>query len=373
MANSPLDFQLVLNVVGADARPRPLPTPEGLIFETTEGGAQPQAQIVSLPTGAAGNLVFQASAATTDGADWLSVSPQTGTLSSTNTAQTTVAVKTAGLSPGIYRGVVAYAYHFFGLRTVNVTLIVQPAATPRTQRQSTGPLPNAAGAGCSPTQLVPAPTGLVTNFSSPTAWPTPMSTQLLDDCAQPVINGQVTATFSNGDPPLIFTLTDATAAIYTATWTPRRTGSQVTVSERATAPGFAAAATTLLMGEVTPNAVPVLNHNATLNVFNPIGGAPMAPGTVAEIFGSNLATGTVVSSNLPLPTTVLGTSVIIGGLQVPILYLSPGQVNVQVPFELAPGQPYQVVISANGSTHGSRTRYRYRTYLRVWRKLPVAS
>jgi uncharacterized protein (TIGR03437 family) len=349
VANSPLDFQLVLNVVGAAARPRPLPTPEGLIFVTTVGGAPPP-QTVALPTGAAGSLVFQASAATTDGADWLSVSPQTGTLSSTNTPLTTVAVKTAGLSPGVYRGVVAYAYHFFGIRTVNVTLIVQPAATAQSQQPSARelPLPNATAAGCSPTQLVLAQTGLVRNFSSPAAWPTPMSVQLLDDCAQAVANGQVTATFSNGDPPLVFALTDATAAIYAATWTPRRTGPQVTVSARATAPGFAAVATTL-QGEVTPNAVPVLNHNATLNVFNPQGGAPVAPGTVAEIFGSNLAAGTTVSSSLPLPNTAQGTSVIIGGLQAPILYVSPGQVNVQVPFELAPGQPYQVVISANGA------------------------
>jgi uncharacterized protein (TIGR03437 family) len=175
-----------------------------------------------------------------------------------------------------------------------------------------------------------------------------MSIQLLDDCAQPVINGQVIATFNNGDPPLVFSLTDATSAIYSATWTPRQTGAQVTVSERATAPGFPAVAT-VLMGEVTPNAVPVLNHNGTLNIFNPLGGAPMAPGTVAEIFGSNLAGGTAVSSSLPLPDTVQGTTVIIGGLQAPILFLSPGQVNVQVPFELAPGQPYQVIISANGA------------------------
>ena len=39
---------------------------------------------------------------------------------------------------------------------------------------------------------------------------------------------------------------------------------------------------------------------------------------------------------------------IIGGVPAPILFVSPGQVNVQVPFELTPGQPYQVIVSTRG-------------------------
>jgi uncharacterized protein (TIGR03437 family) len=41
--------------------------------------------------------------------------------------------------------------------------------------------------------------------------------------------------------------------------------------------------------------------------------------------------------------------VIIGGKQAPLFYVSPGQVNVQVPFELNAGSQYQVVVSANGA------------------------
>jgi uncharacterized protein (TIGR03437 family) len=74
----------------------------------------------------------------------------------------------------------------------------------------------------------------------------------------------------------------------------------------------------------------------------------MAPGTLAAIFGTNLASQTTVSSTLPLPDSLQGTSVIIGGRLAPMLFVSPGQVNVQVPFELAPGQPYQVIVSTPG-------------------------
>jgi uncharacterized protein (TIGR03437 family) len=342
VADSPLDFQVVLNVVGPNARPRPLPTPVGLLFTATAGSASPPPQTVFLPTSAAGVLSFQASTATSDGGNWLSVSPQTGAFSSTDTGRTSVAVKTDGLAPGIYLGTVAYAYHFFGIRTVTVTLVLQPATAPHPSA-----LPQSAAQACSPTKLVPVQTGLVTNFSSPAAWPTPLFVQLFDDCADAVVNGQVTVTFSNGDPPLTMALTDATDGVYSATWTPRHTDSQLTLSARITAPGFPAVSAAL-MGEVTPNAVPAVNHNAAINVFNPQAGAPMAPGTLAAIFGANLANQTAISSTLPLPDSLQGTSVIIGGRQAPILFVSPGQVNVQVPFELASGQPYQVIVSTPG-------------------------
>jgi uncharacterized protein (TIGR03437 family) len=41
--------------------------------------------------------------------------------------------------------------------------------------------------------------------------------------------------------------------------------------------------------------------------------------------------------------------VVIGGKPAPLFYVSPGQVNVQVPFELNTGGQYQVVLSANGA------------------------
>jgi len=44
-----------------------------------------------------------------------------------------------------------------------------------------------------------------------------------------------------------------------------------------------------------------------------------------------------------------GTSVIVGGLEAPLYFVSPGQVNAQIPFELTPGQPYQVIVSNNGA------------------------
>jgi uncharacterized protein (TIGR03437 family) len=52
---------------------------------------------------------------------------------------------------------------------------------------------------------------------------------------------------------------------------------------------------------------------------------------------------------LPLPTQIDGTLVIIGGMQAPLYYVSPGQINAQIPFELAAGNQYEVIVSANGA------------------------
>jgi uncharacterized protein (TIGR03437 family) len=122
----------------------------------------------------------------------------------------------------------------------------------------------------------------------------------------------------------------------------------VVISAKTSAPGFAAA-TISLNGAVTPNNAPVLDRNSTLNLYNPLPGAAVAPGTLLEIKGSYLAGQSLSSTTLPLPRTLGGTSVLVGGLPAPIVSVSPGQLNVQAPFELAAGQPYQVIVVSNGA------------------------
>jgi uncharacterized protein (TIGR03437 family) len=67
------------------------------------------------------------------------------------------------------------------------------------------------------------------------------------------------------------------------------------------------------------------------------GFAPSAAGSLISIFGANLADGEGAADGLPLPTTIHGTTVRIGGRPVPLLFVSPTQINAQVPFETATG------------------------------------
>jgi uncharacterized protein (TIGR03437 family) len=61
---------------------------------------------------------------------------------------------------------------------------------------------------------------------------------------------------------------------------------------------------------------------------------PLAPGGIATIFGRNLAATTEAAQTLPLPTKLGGVRVRFDGYDAPLFYVSPTQINVQIPFEL---------------------------------------
>ena len=73
----------------------------------------------------------------------------------------------------------------------------------------------------------------------------------------------------------------------------------------------------------------------------------IAPGALIAIFGSNLAAATAQFSTTPLPTSLGNTSVSINGTNVPLLYVSPTQVNAQVPYETKVGTA-QLIVQSNG-------------------------
>lgn len=69
--------------------------------------------------------------------------------------------------------------------------------------------------------------------------------------------------------------------------------------------------------------------------------APLAAGGLVSIFGSNL--GTSASAGIPLPGIVGGTCVTLNSQPIPLLYVSAGQINAQIPVGLAAGK-YPLVI-----------------------------
>jgi len=81
-----------------------------------------------------------------------------------------------------------------------------------------------------------------------------------------------------------------------------------------------------------------------LQVSNAAAGtATVAPGSIASLFGSNLANTTAGSVSNPLPQSMGGVSLVCAGRILPLLYVSPGQINFQVASDLDPGD-YQLEI-----------------------------
>ena len=69
-----------------------------------------------------------------------------------------------------------------------------------------------------------------------------------------------------------------------------------------------------------------------------------ARGSQVSILGANLAAVTLSAPVPPLSNSLGGTQVFVGGIAAPILMVSPGQVDVQVPFELPDSLSFDVVV-----------------------------
>ncbi len=65
--------------------------------------------------------------------------------------------------------------------------------------------------------------------------------------------------------------------------------------------------------------------------------AALSPGELVSIYGENLAAQSAQPALLPLPATMAAATVQIGGITAPLVYVSPLQINAQVPWEVAPG------------------------------------
>jgi uncharacterized protein (TIGR03437 family) len=72
-----------------------------------------------------------------------------------------------------------------------------------------------------------------------------------------------------------------------------------------------------------------------------------APGMVLSVFGNGLAPSVQTASALPLPLSLAGVSATVDGVSAPLYFVSPGQLNVQVPYETTLG-PTTLALNNNG-------------------------
>ncbi len=87
-------------------------------------------------------------------------------------------------------------------------------------------------------------------------------------------------------------------------------------------------------------AAPAINNNGIVSAVLDPQITPASPGALITIFGTNLAATSSDAGGLEapfLPITMNGTEVGIAGRQAPLLFVSPTQINAQVPFETPNG------------------------------------
>ena len=76
---------------------------------------------------------------------------------------------------------------------------------------------------------------------------------------------------------------------------------------------------------------------------------PVSGGTLISLFGSGLAPSVEQAQAIPLPTILGGVSVTINGVAAPLLFVSGGQINLQVPFATS-GTSATITLNNNGTT-----------------------
>ncbi len=344
--NSPQYVAVVLNLQPSGTAPAPYVAPPGLFFTTAAGGTAPTAQQVQINTSSAGGVAFAAAVSTSGGGTWLNVTPASGNTSGQTAGSVAVSVNPSGLAAGIYSGDVNISIGSL-VQSVNVTFVVQNTGSSSAFSPSIGRVRPAA-AGCTPSKMAITETGLVNNFAVPAGWPATLIAQLNDDCAVAVTNGSVVASFSNGDAPL--NLAGDSLGNYSATWQPGAVNTSLVVTLNATA-GALQPATAKLYGGVAPNHTPppTIAPGGTLNNLNPVVGAPLAPGTIAQVYGSALATALVSTGEPPLPTNFNNTFALVGSTAAPLYALSSGQINIQVPNEVTATQQIPIIVSVNNA------------------------
>jgi uncharacterized protein (TIGR03437 family) len=100
--------------------------------------------------------------------------------------------------------------------------------------------------------------------------------------------------------------------------------------------------------------VPYLPENAVTNGAGPTPGTPVAPGSAISIFGDNLSDDVKESLAGVMPQTLDGVTVSANGRLLPLYFVSPGQINAQLPADLPLGPsiltvttPEQVQLTSN--------------------------
>jgi len=101
---------------------------------------------------------------------------------------------------------------------------------------------------------------------------------------------------------------------------------------------------------------PVVSSGGVSNAAN--GLSPVTPGSLVSIYGTNLASGLAQADSIPLSTTLNNVSVTFNGVAAPLLFVSTGQINAQLPWNvLSSGTTgtANVVVTRNNQASASQS------------------
>jgi uncharacterized protein (TIGR03437 family) len=102
---------------------------------------------------------------------------------------------------------------------------------------------------------------------------------------------------------------------------------------------------------------PAAASNALVSAANPWGGNAVSPGSIASLYGADLASQLAIpdSASSTLPFTLGGVTMTMGGVSVPLFFVSPTQFNFQVPLFTLTDQASTTLTVTRGAAKTSFT------------------
>ncbi len=336
--NSPQTLTVVVNVTSPDTAPTDaILSRGGLIFIAT-GGGQPAAKTLTLSMLSSQTFSYSTTNSFTPATPWFSIANPNGTLTNSKPVAFSIQPNIGGLAPGAYKAKFSVTVNK-ATKTADLVLIIPPKASLAAGTRG--------AAACTPTQLFPVVASLAGGFSVTAAWPIPIEVQVVDDCGNPMTSGTVAASFSTGDAPLALENLDNGG--WEATWQTQfvSAAAQISIAARMGPPtitGSTQATGTLVTNTSPP---PSIAEGGVLNAASYARNAPIAPGSLVSIFGSNLADSVGKAAIFPLPTDLNQTEVLIAGQNLPLVFVSPNQINAMIPYDLPVNSASSMIV-----THG---------------------
>lgn len=328
-------------------------TPSTLTFSYTIGAQTPPApQNIQLTASA--SAPFTAAVKTTDGANWLTVSPTSGTASST-AMQISVGINTAAVpTAGTYTGTITLSSSAaLTPATVTVTLQVVSVPTPAI----TG-IQNAAsyatGAVAPGENIIIYGTGI---------GPATLATLQVNNNSLATTVGNTQVFFDNTPAPIIYASATQTSVMVPVE-VAGRTSTQITVvysgvKSAALSYNVVAAAPGIYSQNLSGTGPGAILNYPDYSVNGPTKGAAKGSYVLVYLTGSGATTPALVTGavNSTLKTSLLTYTATVGGVPATISYqgTAPGfvegvmQFNIQIP-DSAPSGAQQIVISSTSGT-----------------------
>ena len=360
--DSPQTVAVVFNVVSASASPGVTVSAGGVILSGVAGSSASAGQAVNVFNPSSSAITYAATTFTANGTAWLSVNPSSGTLNP-GTTSIQIAASLSTLSAGVQTGTVRLAASDGSTATIQVVALAIGSGSASGSalagtRANLHPLAVTACPANKPSFLIPVFQQPLDRSLAAVAAPETLQVEIVDDCGNPVTakgGGPVQITFSNGDAGV--NLQDRGAGIWAATWTPVNAAPSVVLQIGASENGMTLNSSINLPSTVTVIVPAASAASAPLptgiaNAASAGQATPqvVAPGSYIAIYGAGLAgNGNPSATSLPLPTTLNGTQLFLGGLPMPLLYASAGQVNALVPQGIAPNAIYPLVVTRGGT------------------------